>query len=563
MQRKKSSGEPHTHLEQSSSGGSSAESQSQDDVSCNRRTKESVLGKSRFFSVESSNDQSPKRSRFALKKSDSTPSSSSSRSDSERAKTNNKMDQVLNRLKQTFSTRRCDDDLLFPWKWKRTSQTPSVSGSSDISSVSEVTADGIKTLEERQQEGHGTQNRYTVIPPSAVGSTTAADQFSMWSDKSTPETDQDEQKACAGPKSESKTQVHLMAHSPTTHHFDFYRDRTDYKPTNQFSSYRDLSPSRSPNPSGGYPTQFRKSASSPRSPFSPFSSLSPLSPFPSPDVTDDSVFYSPKLQRRRESSPCEPGEGMSLGASRRSRASTGPPSAGPGPDKQRLASSYADLKYGIEPGRSFSVSSVLSSRPSGPGRISTGSRFMSVGDLSESSLNCESMGTDQGFFPPVWTTEYDGQPPSDCSGSNFTSDPGKMRSRSLPRSLTRCLGNWSSGVSNSQPASKPAHLWSPNMNTCHFVWNAEGPPTPPPTPPLSPVSRRMSKPPSLSSPTFPSSPGEPQSVDSQSSRGHWPSRGYISSLSTFEESSDSSSDTTTDDEYYLETGEGEQKETEL
>lgn len=575
-QSKGAAGEPRSHSNQSSSGSSSTESQSLDDERCNRRMKESVMGKSRFFSVESNNDQSPKRSRFVLKKSVSTPSSSLSRSDSDRAnKTNKKMDQVLNKLRQTFSTKRSDDDVSFPWKWKRTSQTPPVSGLRDISNNN-------KTLEEREperevvlqnnekgtEENRRTQNRYTLIPFLTVGN--IKDEFSICSDKSTPETDQEDQNACAEHMSESKTLTHLTIHSPTTHPFDLNTDDSaDYKQqtTNQFLSCMDPSP----NASGGHPAQFRKSTSSSRSPFSPFASLSPLSPlspFPSPDVTDDSVFYSPKLQRRRESSsPCEPGEGISLVGSRRSRASTGPPSAGPGPDKERLSSSYADLKYGIEPGRSFSVSSVLSSRPSGPGRISTGSRFMSVGDLSESALACGGTGKDldHGFFTPDWTREYDCRPTSDCRMSYFSSDPGKMRSRSLPRSLTRCLANWSSEASTSSPVtattSTLGRLRSPNMNTCHFAWDTEGPPTPPPTPPLSPVSRRISKPPSLSSPTLPL-PSSPGAQDSQSSRGHLPSRGYVSSLSTFEESSDSSSDTTTDDEYYLETGD-EEKETEL
>ncbi len=587
VQCKEAAGEPHSHSDQSSSGSSSTESQPPDDQSSNRRIKESVLGKSRFFSVESNNEQSPKRGRFALKKSVSTPNSTLSRSESDRvSKTNKKMDQVLNRLRQTFSTRRSDDDMLFPWKWRRTSQTPSVSGSSDISNVSDITVESTKTpdkqeqkkrmvLKDNEKETEGTnrwtQNRYTLIPPSASGSTMAGDNFYIWSDKSTPETEPDRQNDCAEHMSESQKQPHLIIHSPTTNQFDFYTDnRTDYKPTNQFLSCRDPSPGRSPTSSTAYATQFRKSSPSPRSPFSPFSSLSPLSSFPSPDSPDDSVFYSPKLQRRRESSsPCEPAGGISLGGSRRSRASTGPPSAGPGQDKECLPSSYADLKYGIEPGRSFSVSSVLSSRPSGPGRISTGSRFMSVGNLSESALTCGGAGKDLDPWSvtPNWTTKHDCQPTEDCRMSYFPSDPGKMRSRSLPRSLTRCLANWSSGESASPPVtttnSKPSRLWSSNMNTCHFAWDTEGPPTPPPTPPLSPVSRRMSKPPSLSSPTFPGSSGAPQQVDSQSSRGHLPSRGYVSSLSTFDESSDSSSDTTTDDEYYLETGEDEEKETEL
>ncbi|KAI3355123.1 hypothetical protein L3Q82_017994, partial [Scortum barcoo] len=215
--------------------------------------------------------------------------------------------------------------------------------------------------------------------------------------------------------------------SPKMNQFDFYTDNeAEYKPSNQFLSCRDPSPGRSPTSSAAYATQFRKSTPSPRSPFSPFSSLSPLSSFPSPDVTDDGVFYSPKLQRRRESpSPCEPAEGISLGGSRRSRASTGPPSVGPRQDKECSASSYADLKYGIEPGRSFSVSSVLSSRPSGPGRISTGSRFMSVGDLSESALTCGGAGKDLDPWSvtPGWSTEYDCQPTKDSRVPYFPSDP--------------------------------------------------------------------------------------------------------------------------------------------
>ncbi|KAI9542808.1 hypothetical protein NQZ68_016111 [Dissostichus eleginoides] len=342
----------------------------------------------------------------------------------------------------------------------------------------------------------------------------------------------------------------------------------DFSITQSFSN-REFGPHGSPNASTDYPTQLGRSASSPRSPFSPFSSLSPVSPFASQDVSDDNVFYSPKLQRRRDTpSPCEQGEGISLGGSRRSRASIGPPSAGPGQDEEGSASSYADLKYGIEPGRSFSVSSVLSSRPSGPGRISTGSRFMSVGDLSESALTCEGNGKDldQWSVHPDWSTEKDCQPSRDCRMSYLASDPGKMRSRSLPRSLTRRLANWSSEVpvspSVTTTTSKQARLWSPNMNTCHVAWTTEGPPTPPPTPPLSPVSRRISQPPSLSSPTYPGSSGASMQVDSQSSKGLRPSRGYETSLSTFEESTDSSSDTTTDDEYYLETGEDEEKEKE-
>lgn len=564
------------HSDPGSLGSSSSESQHTDDECSKRRMKEGVMGKSRFFSVESNNEQSPKRSRFALKKSVSTPSTSLSRSDSDRAsKTNNKMDQVLHKLKQTFSTKRSDDDMLFPWKWKRASQTPSVGGSSDNSNVSDVTVEGTRTSEEQGQEqgmvlegnemetevmNRWSQNRYTLTTPSVSAKTVDRDEVYNWSDKSSADSDKDQQNSSG--ECISKNQTHLT-HSPTTHQFDSYKDNgQDYKPTNQFLSYGDLSPGRISNPSAVYSTPLGKPASSPRSPFSPFSSLSPLSSFPSPDMTDDSVFYSPKLHRRRESSsPCEPAEGFSLGSSRRSRASTGPPSASVGHSNECFESFYADLKYGIEPGRSFSVSSVLSSRPSRPGRISTASRFMSVGDLSASTLTCAGNSTkdfDHWSVAPDHTTQCN-YLPSKAIQMYFPDDPGKLRSRSLPRSLTRRLANWSSPTNAT--SSKLTHLWSSNMNSGHFAWDTEGPPTPPPTPPLSPVTKRMSRPTSLSSPTFPSL--SPQQLESQSSRCRLPSRTHVSSLSTFEESADSSSDTTTDDEYYLETGECDEKETEL
>ncbi|XP_078147398.1 uncharacterized protein LOC139918774 [Centroberyx gerrardi] len=624
-QSRKVIGNPQCQSNQSSNGSSSKENQCPstaraDDGCSNRRMKESVIGKSRFFSLESKNEippsQSPRRGLFALKKSVSTPNSSlhanketpfspdKARPETERAnKSGNKVDQVLSKLRQTFSGRRSDDDLLFSWRWKRPSQTPSVSGSSDISDVSDSTVESNKTVEEEKEREKGevgrdsdtgiqerdrwTENRYTLTPPLAVGNRMARDQFSIWSDKTTINSDQNKHSVFEGfqkdksvfakeQDSESKIQAHLTSCRPTRHQFDFYKDdRADYKPTNRSPSHRDPSPARqqswSPNHST---TQCSKSTPSPRSPFSPFSSLSPVSPFPTADATEDSVFYSPKPQRRGESTcSCEQGEGISLVDSTRSRASTAPSSGGQCQDKERLASysSCADIKYGIEARRSFSVSSVLSSRPSGPGRISTGSRFMSVSDLSDPAVtfgghspSSSGMGLDQWSVRSDQTSKYDYRTTGGDRLSSVPSDPGKMRSRSLPRSLTRCLANRSSEVTAPPPVTttttKPGRLWSPNLDTYHFVWDTEGPPTPPPSPPLSPTSRRISKPPSLSSPSSPSSPGASQG--SQSPRGHLPSKGYVSSLSAFEESSDSSSDTTTDDEYYLETG-GDEKETEL
>ncbi|XP_015810424.3 serine-rich adhesin for platelets [Nothobranchius furzeri] len=545
------------YSDQSSNNSKSSESHpcSKDSNSCSM--KENVQSKSRFYSIEANNEQSPKKNRFTLKRSASTPNSSVPVSERVN-KSYNKMDQMLHRLKQKFSSRRPDEDLTFPWKWKRNSQTPSVSGSSDMSCVSDNSLDSTKTLEEQGQEKEMvlnhvsanidntktlSENRYAIIPALDVGEPKVENELAAT------------QAFSQGAYLEQASKVHLTVHSPT-----------DLDPTNHLAPGSDPNADRSPSPTS-YQTLCRRSTPSPRSPFSPFSSISPLSPFPSPDGADDSVFYSPKLQRRRESSsPCDPRERISLGSSRRSRASIGPPSISPVQDKEYVASSYADLKYGIEPGRSFSVGSVLSGRSSRPGRISTGSRFMSVGDLSQSTLSCAGHGKElyQGSLPPDWTGDFHCQPTNDCRISNFFGDTSNTRSRSLPRSWTRLMTSWNSGVPPSQSVTastaKPALLHSPTMNTCQSAWDTEGPPTPPLTPPLSPVTRRMSKPPSLSSsPTF----SPVQQGDIQPSQRHLPSRRYVSSLSTFDESTDSGSDTTTDDEYYLESDDEVGKETEL
>lgn len=523
--------------DQDSNGNSLTEPQTPEDENSKKGSREGLLGKSRFFSMETSNEQIQKRGRFALKRSTSTPNSNLSRSDSDRSnKTNNKMDQMVNRLKKTFSTKRSEDDLSFPWRWRRTSQTPSVSGSSEAGSVSVAATDSPKSVATQEQElpskekeaediSRRTPAMSTLAPPSE--STKAVGVFCSRSVKCSPKESFPIEQMCVN-----------QPYNPTTHHFD------------HFLSCSDAGPGRGPvSPAG-------KSTPSPRSPFSPFSSLSPVSSIPSSDVTDD-VFYSPKLLRRREpASPCEPGEGFSLASLRRSQASTGPPSLSPSLEPEY--SSCADLKYGIEPGRSYSVSSVLSSRPSRPGRISTGSRVMSVGNLCESTLTYADKPQDLDLLAPDWA--------SGRLGKGFqlycTNGPSKIRSRSLPRSLTKCLSSWNSGVpppSRVEPLmAKPGHFVGPNISV--FTWDEGGPPTPPPTPPLSPVSRWMSKPLSLSSPIFPVLPGSP--LDGPS-RGHLPSWGRASRLGTFEEFSENSSETTTDDEYYLETSEEEEKETEL
>ncbi|KAJ0059914.1 hypothetical protein NL108_015532 [Boleophthalmus pectinirostris] len=520
------------------SSNSSIESHNVDDDSSKRKIKE--VGKSKFYSIEGNSEQSPKRSRLGLKKSSSTPNASLTRSDSEKT---SKMDQMISKIKQTFSQiRPNNDEESLPKKCQKTSQAPSLSGVSD-SSRSDVTVESNKTLEREEdmtmelnnnekgvEDMHRWANsRYTLVQV-PVEKNKVEDQFPVWTEEVMTMNDDNEEIP------DKRSSPHLKTHSPSQDHVAF-----DFK-QNQFLSANDLNSGYSPNSSNG----FRKSPSSPRSPFSPFPSLSPVSPFSPSEILSDNVFYSPKPPRQNSSSsPCELGE-ISLVATRRNKASTGPPSVGPVTDKERMSSSYADLKHGIEPGRSFSVSSVSSSRPSGPGRISTGSRFMSVGDLTKGTpFSCGHTASDS----DNWNRQYDyeantqtGRNPSD----------GKVRSRSLPRSFPQYL---SMGQSSSNPS------WAQGMDTVDFPWDTEGPPTPPPTPPLSPIMPRMSKPPSLSPPSFPGQSDPPQ--DNLSPRGHRPSRGYMSSLSTFEESSDSSSDTTTDDEYYLETGEDEEKETEL
>ncbi|XP_032406751.1 mucin-5AC [Xiphophorus hellerii] len=569
------------HSDQSSSDGRSTKSGNSLDETSNTGTKESGLGKSRFYSVEVKNEESPKKSRFGIKRSVSTPSSGLSRSESDRVtKSHNKVDQMFNKLKQRFSSKRTEEDSSFPWKWRRTSLTPSVSGSSDVSSVSDASADSTKTLEERRQEKEmmlknkavkiegtkrQTDNRYTLEPALSVGERKAGNELPIWSENPAQGNKREDLNSCAAPQS----QIHLTVHGPVEKFDMCVNSERQHTATSPFLSCSDHSVDGSLSPNAAYPSQSRKSTPSPRSPFSPFSSLSPVSPLSTAEVFEDNVFFSPKLQRRRESSsPFEPVDGIRLGVSRRSRASTGPPTSSPGKENEPFTSSYADLKYGIEPGRSFSVSSVLSSRPARPGRISTGTRFMSVGDLSHPALSSASSGSElhQRSVTPAEMGQFYTQPEHDPRMSRFPCDAEKMRSRSLPRSLTPCLAKWSSGVPPSQSsASTPSNaslLRSPSINICHFSWDTEGPPTPPPTPPLSPVTRRMSKATSLPNPSFPSSPEAVHQADSQSSRVHRPSRGFVSSLNTFDESSGSNSDTTTDDEYYIDSDDGE-KETEL
>ncbi|XP_056594336.1 uncharacterized protein zmp:0000000991 [Triplophysa dalaica] len=235
--------------------------------------------------------------------------------------------------------------------------------------------------------------------------------------------------------------------------------------------------------------------------FSP-SSTSCLSDYDSEDIQNDNVFHSPVS--KKSNSLCESDIVPQL-----SYAKSNVPQ---NLTRSRLSSSCADLKYGLNYGRSFSVSSVVSSRPSGPGRISTSS----VSDLS--SLD--------DFMPKGF-----GSP----NNISFSPTYGANPVTNIPSHF----GNTDDHVQNLDEQEGSSCLWD----------NAD--PTPPPSPTFSPSPRRISQALAVSSPvrTTPESP----------SRGLLPSRSYSTSLTVFEESG---SDTTTDDEYYLENGDDDM-ETEL
>ncbi|XP_073686944.1 uncharacterized protein [Garra rufa] len=227
---------------------------------------------------------------------------------------------------------------------------------------------------------------------------------------------------------------------------------------------------------------YRKSG--PPSPFNLFD-------FDSEDIQNDNVFYSPVS--KKTNSLCESDDFSPLSTSK-------------SPVQQNLvrsglSSSCADLKYGLHYGRSFSVSSVVSSRPSGPGRISTSS----ISDLS--SLD--------DFVTKGSYTVVDS--PMSSSLSPIYNATGKQS--------------------------------QPGYTNDHFDHN-DADPTPPPSPTMSSSPRRISQALSVSSPKW-------TSPESLSPRGLLPSR---TSLTVFEESD---SDTTTDDEYYLDNGGDDAVETEL
>eukprot|EP00063_Salmo_salar_P037885 XP_014012720.1 PREDICTED: serine-rich adhesin for platelets-like [Salmo salar] len=539
--------------------------------------------------------QSPKKGLFSLRgkrdnvvatpaanlpRNPAMPQSEKPKNESEKEqKESNKIDLVLSRLRQTFRVKRLDDE-----RTKRTPQPPSVRGASDISDVTESSGSSDREEKEKWRENDG------VHKPSNsfwAGSEHTSDM--------TKENVRREHSQFEGFKDHTEARNRDQPCVMDLPQFESYKDESITKPKDQpssseislsrrqFEAYKEERISRArkqppqrdfssvmrqpwdPSRSATLPA-YRTSSGSPRNTFS-------VLHFSQKDSENDNVFHVPRIpQRKKTTSLCEPGD-REFGSGDQ-RGSEG-----------RLASfsSCADLKYGLEAGRSFSVTSVLSSRPSGPGRISSGPSVSSVSDLTYPALtfgeevmtwdDCRVKGD---WTIPMWDTHTttghkttgDSQAVNDWSvvsdrtsrnerktiKANFI-NPHKARSKSLPRNVS-----WSSEFTAPSPTSTTTgRMWNHgSLETSHSLWDTEGPPTPPP----SPASRRISRPPSSSS----ASPTDIRaSPDSLSPRGRLPSRGYVSNLAVFEESdsgSDMDSDTTTDDEYYL-AGDGGEKETEL
>lgn len=249
-----------------------------------------------------------------------------------------------------------------------------------------------------------------------------------------------------------------------------------------------------------------------RSRLGPSPTLSPFECF-SEDEQNDNVFFSTVLTKRNNSSLGEP-ENVSQSVSHNVKV-TGQNSAG-----EVLPSPCTDLKYGLQRRRSVSVSSVVSGRPSGPGRISMGSRQGSISDLN-SLDSFVTKSRHSSFNSPF------GSPENDSSASS---------------------GHFSyKGPTGWSPSE--GRLRSPDtLEAISFPWDTEAAPTPPPSPLRT---RCVSQIPS---------PANRTSPDSLSPRGLLPSRNYKSMLSVFEESG---SESTTDDEYYFNSDDDDQKETEL
>ncbi|TSK98463.1 hypothetical protein Baya_5377 [Bagarius yarrelli] len=238
-----------------------------------------------------------------------------------------------------------------------------------------------------------------------------------------------------------------------------------------------------------------------------------LSPFDcSLELQNDSVFFSNAIPKSDRTCPNEHENVAQPDGTENTENSTG----------VVLLSPSTDLMYGLQRKRSVSVSSVVSGRPSGPGRISTGSRQSSNNDLSSLDTFVTKSRHSSGNSP---------------AGS--------------PENVISSIGH----ISNKGPTgwlTSDSCLRSPdNLEAMLFSWDMETDPTPPNSPPHT---RRISQ---IPSPVSPSNRNSPESL---SPRGFLSLKNYKSTLSAFEESG---SETTTDDEYYLNSDDENEKETAL
>ncbi|KAJ8010861.1 hypothetical protein DPEC_G00079530 [Dallia pectoralis] len=426
-------------------------------------------------------------------------------------KGSNRMDLVLSRLRQTFRVKRPDDE-----RRKRT--TPSFCDS-ETSNVSDVTK--VSNSDKRAEKSNKGRRKDESVsnPPNSTGNQAKFDMVEKVCNEHSQLKrfkDNNESKNSDQPGidlhqieshkdqniTDSENQTYPSEISPTRRQFEDYKREHVRRARNQAPQI-EISPTRCPNwdPSCSATLGYRRSSASPRN-----SSVFQSSP---EDPDNDNVFHSPRLlQRSKTTSLCVP--------------------------RDRGFGSCADLKYGLEAGRSISVSAVMSNRRSGPGRISTGPRVFSLSDLTDPTLT----------YKDDWkmSTSYS------KTDHRTTSDSQTPGSNSKSRHVS-----WSSEVISPSPT-RSGHMLNPSSSeNSPFTWDLAGPPTPPPSPPGTPAFKHTYR--SLSSSLGSPSPSDRRaSPDSLSPRGHLPSRGYISSLAAFNEldgGSDRDSDSTTDDEYYL------------
>lgn len=412
-------------------------------------------------------------------------------------KTSNRIDQILNRLKLTFGVKRSDGALdTITKKNKPPTQQHSDTETFEKSKTEE------KTYSEIQREPYDsslTTNKDSLGSLSPLTLKKYENTLNMNCQNRT--TTEQSNSGCTweAPDSSLSTDkayfatfgsLSSLTSSENKLNVDQQKRHSDENGNHSYS--RSFNPNRlkaqGMNRSATLP-HYRKSSVSPQSPVYLFD-------FDSEDIQNDNVFYSPVS--KKTNSFCKSDDFSPLSSAKSSEQKN--------LVRSRLSLSCADLKYGLHSGRSFSVSSVVSSRPSGPGRISTSS----ISDLS--SLD---------DFVPKENYKIVDSPVSSYSPSYE------------PRSVSG---------KQSQPGYTDDHLDHDDFD-----------PTPPPSPTLSPSPRRISQSPAMSSLMRTT----PENLSP--SRGILSSRSYATSFPVFEESG---SDTTTDDEYYVNSGDDE-VETEL